>query len=112
MIYQTFCVKEKFEKIVSGEKSFVIIEDIEPVVGDLLAINEGDLVVGKYTDRSCLVYIDYICDEERYTKPGQIICSIKPCVVHKSTAPYSPQKMAHDYSVPVIMQEIGKESRW
>lgn len=61
-------------------------------MGDLLALNEYDLGKKEYTGNSCLVYIDYILNDNEYCKEGYVVMSIKPRWVGKSAD--------RDYCVP------------
>ena len=78
-----------FDDVISGKKQFEIrLNDREYQEGDYLALNEWEQtssVGGRYTGRSCLVYVDYILygaglgiglDED------YCIMGIKPCGVY------------------------------
>lgn len=80
MIHELKIQKEYFEQVISNRKTFEVRKnDRNYKVGDLLALNE--IEDGKYTNRCCLVYVDYILDDENYCKVGFVTMSIKPCYV-------------------------------
>ena len=99
MIHELKIYPDFFKAVISGEKTFEIRKNDRPFKkGDLLALNEFD---GQYyTGNSCLVYIDYIMDDADYVKKDMVVMSIKPCSVYRHTEPFSPNKLAKDYSVP------------
>lgn len=102
MIHELKTLPEYFNAVISGEKTFEVRKNDRPFTsGDLLAMNEYDAETNGYTGRSCLVYIDYILDNEDYCKDGFVVMSIKPCVIHKLGAPRNPIKLAEDYGVPL-----------
>ena len=82
MIHALKQLPEYFDSVVFGEKGFEVRKNDRPFrVGDLLALNEWDAEIERYTGRSCLVYIDYILNDEAYCKEGYVILGIKPCEV-------------------------------
>lgn len=100
MIHELKTLPKYFEAIISGKKLFEIREhDRCYMVGDLLALNEYNAEEECYTGRSCLVYIDYIVEDEEYCKKGYVTMSIKPYLGCKAEAPFRYEKLAHDYSV-------------
>ena len=71
---------EFFEDVISGRKTFEVRKaDRDFKVGDLLALNEYNPNAEKYTNRCCIVHIDYILDNLDYCKEGYVILGIKPC---------------------------------
>ena len=79
-----------FKKVVSGEKTFEVREnDRDFKTGDLLALNEYDPEIQKYTGNSCLVYVDFAMMDPKYVREGFVILSIKPCICRKVTTPAS-----------------------
>ena len=75
---------EHFNNVISGKKTFEVRKnDRDFHENDLVALNEYDSEKKEYTGRSCLVYIDYILDDEQYCLPGHIVMSVKPCRVGK-----------------------------
>lgn len=102
MIHELKTLPEYFEAIIKGEKLFEIRKnDRFFQVGDLLALNEFDVKNVLYTGRSCIVYIDYILNNEEFCKKGYIAMSIKPCLIVKQDRPFCRKKMYADYSVPL-----------
>lgn len=100
MIHELKILPEHFSKVISGEKSFEVRKNDRPYkVGDVLALNEWEPVNG-YTENSCLVYVDYILNDDDYCRLGYITMSIKPCVVWKKEEPFDRCRLTHDYSVP------------
>ena len=90
---------EHFNNVISGKKTFEVRKnDRDYKTGDLLALNEYDPEKKIYTGRSCLVYIDYILNDEQYCLPGHIVMSIKPCGVIEYGAPRSMFKEGVDYT--------------
>lgn len=104
MIHELKILPEHFENIISGKKTFEVRKyDRTYCVGDLLALNEYD---DGYTDRSCLVYVDYILKDEEFCKKDMVIMAIKPCTVRKHDAPsFDPATMRHSYAVPLVTGE-------
>ena len=103
MVHQLKTSPEYFEDIIKGKKLFEVRKnDRFFEVGDLLALNEYDEVNGVYTNRSCIVYVDYILNHATYCKEGYVIMSIKPCHVIKSDTPYNFDRLRSDYSVPLV----------
>ena len=92
-----------FEDVISGIKTFEVRKADRPFkVGDLLALNEYDPDTKEYTNRCCLVYIDYILNDSNYCKEGYVILGIKPCFVCKKNRPINEYKYDFDYTVPVV----------
>ena len=103
MIHELKIAPKYFKDVLSGKKTFEIRKNDRPFsTGDLLALNEYDPETKAYTGASCVVYVDYILDDEEYCKSGYIIMSIKPCIVHFIDRPFNPGKMAADYRVPLV----------
>lgn len=103
MIHELKIAPEYFKDVLSGKKTFEILKNDRPFRnGDLLAMNEYDPETKGYTGASCVVYVDYILDDEVYCKSGYIIVSIKPCFVHFMDRPFNPSMMTADYSVPLV----------
>ena len=103
-IHELKIQSEYFNSIVSGKKSFEVrVNDREYQKGDLLALNEMEGAI--HTGKCCLVYVDYILDNENFCKEGTVVMSIKPCYVHASEGPIRDFKMHPDYSVPMITEE-------
>lgn len=101
MIHELKILPEYFADVISGRKTFEVRKFDRPFhEGDLLALNEFDPKNKCYTGNSCLVYIDYILNDEEYCKKGYVVMSIKPCRVRKVTAPRSEINYSEDYSVP------------
>lgn len=75
---------EYFEPVIKGEKTFEIrVNDRGFKKGDYLALNE--CYEGTYTDRSCVVYVDYIFfGDGGYLPVGMVVMSIKPCEIIKT----------------------------
>ena len=97
-----------FEDVINGRKLFEVRKnDRNYKVMDLIALNEWDPDKNLYTGRSCLVYIDYILDDEVYVKEGHIVkegyivMTIKPCIVELKTSPNYAVRMECDYKVPL-----------
>ena len=106
MIHELKILPEYFNAVISGEKTFEVRrKDRRYKKGDLIALNEFD--GDSHTDNSCLVYIDYILDDERYCPEDMIIMSIKPCSVYHHTRPFNEIKMDKDYSVPLATKMGG-----
>lgn len=100
MIHELKTLPEYFEAIIKGEKLFEIRKnDRFFQVGDLLALNEFDVKNVSYTGRSCIVYIDYILNNEEFCKSGFVVMSIKPCLIAKKDRPFSMEKTYADYGV-------------
>ena len=104
MIYALPMPTEKFEDVISGRKNFLIAtDDLDYVIGDLIAINEFD-DSKNFTGRSCLVLIDYILDEDKWFKEGYIGIGIKPCYVGITTG-YDNEYNRNPFAVPVIWRK-------
>lgn len=87
----------------TAKKTFEIrLNDRPYQVGDLLALNEYLPEKDSYTDRSCVVIIDYIINDEMYCKTGFVVLGIKPCVVTSANEFYKPH-------VPVIRAKGSEE---
>lgn len=103
MIHELKQYPEHFEDVISGKKNFEVRKNDRPFKnGDLLALNEYNPDSKEYTNRSCVVYIDYILNDPNYCKEGYVILSIKPCVVMKKYSPHCEAKFEFDYSVPMV----------
>lgn len=103
MVHELKTNPEYFEDVISGRKLFEVRKnDRFFEVGDLLALNEYDEVNEVYTNRSCIVYIDYILNNSTYCKEGYVVMSIKPCNVIKREQPYNLNYMCSDYTVPLV----------
>lgn len=90
MIHEIECLTQNFEDIVSGVKTFEILEnDRNYRVGDYLAINEL-ANNGIDTGKSTLLRIDYMIDDPEYCKETMVVLGIQPCDV----APYGAGKGA------------------
>lgn len=82
-----------FDDVISGKKTFEVRKaDRHYQVGDLLALNEYDSGKKEYTGNSCLVYVDYILNDNEYCKEGYVVMGIKPRWIGKAAE--------RDYSVP------------
>lgn len=102
MIHALKQEKQYFCDVINGRKLFEVRQNDRGFkVGDLLALNEWDPETKEYTGRSCLVYIDYILDDEAYVKSGYVVMTIKPCIVRLKTRPDSPAKIGADYETPL-----------
>lgn len=102
MIHALKQEKQLFCDVLSGRKLFEVrLNDRDFKVGDLLALNEWNPETKEYTGRSCLVYINYILDDEAYVKSGYVVMTIKPCIVRPIVRPESPVKIGIDYEVPL-----------
>ena len=107
MIHELKQEHRHFEDVLKGLKTFEVRKNNRDYrVGDLLALNEYDPYSG-YSGRCCLVYIDYILNDEEYCKDGYVIMAIKPCVVHLYRTPFRPEKGTVSYEVPQIEYEEG-----
>ena len=104
MIHSLKCEKQYFDAVLSGRKSFEVrINDRDFAVGDFLALNEitGDDSMPDgwaYTERSCLVEVDYILQDEEYLQPGYVCMAIKPCAI--SRRKNNPNFVKDVYEVP------------
>ena len=105
MIHELKELPEYFNPVIEGKKLFESRKHDRPFkVGDLLALNEYDKEKQEYTGRCCLVYIDYILNEDEYCREGYITLGIKPCKVaiyDKFPRHYS-ETMLCTYAVPLI----------
>ena len=107
MIHKLKVSRGFFPDIIHWQKTFEIRKADRPFKeNDLLALNEYDVGTQCYTGNSCLVYVDYILNDEAYCKQGYVVMSIKPCLVMKSTAPKSDYKIGADYSVPYAIRKV------
>lgn len=110
MIHELKILPNYFADVISGKKTFEARRNDRPYkVGDLLALNEYIPEEKRYTGNSCLVYIDYILNDEGYCKKDHIVMSIKPCAVWRSRTPRSEFKFDVDYSVPYATRESDTE---
>lgn len=110
MIHELKILPHFFREVILGRKTFEIRKNDRPFrKGDLLALNEYDAEKQNYTGNSCLVYIDYLLENEEYCKEGYIVMAIKPCVVWKKTSPRSEMKCDYDYTVPYATRESEVE---
>ena len=101
MIHELKILPNYFADVISGKKTFEIRKFDRPFhKGDLLALNEFDAENKSYTGNSCLVYVDYILDDNEYCKQGYVVMAIKPCFVHKYDEPWDRLSLKADYSVP------------
>lgn len=99
MIHALKIKSEYFEAVISGEKLFEVrVNDRNYKVGDLLGLNEINKDE-EYTDRSCVVYIDYILE---LGHDNLVVMSIKPVATMKNDCPKNPLHMTRDYSVPLV----------
>lgn len=111
MIHELKTIPQYFNDVLSGEKSFEVRKFDRPFhKGDMLALNEFNPKTKSYTGRSCLVYIDYILNDPAYCKEGYAILAIKPCVVHRITAPRDEFRInGANYSVPLATKGDDNE---
>lgn len=101
MIHELKILPNYFADVISGKKTFEIRKLDRPFhKDDLLALNEYDAERKCYTGNSCLVYIDYILDDNEYCKQGYVVMAIKPCVVQKYVELLDGMSLNVDYSVP------------
>lgn len=101
MIHALKIKSEYFEAVISGEKLFEVrVNDRNYKVGDLLGLNEINKD-DECTDRSCMVYIDYILE---LGYDNLVVMTIKPVATRKSDCPKDPFKLIHDYSVPLVSE--------
>lgn len=106
MIHELKLSTVYFLDVILGKKTFEVRKnDRNFKLGDLLALNEYDTKLQYYTGNSCLVYIDYILENNEYCKEGYVVMTIKPCVVLKKTNPRSEISYEYDYSVPYATME-------
>lgn len=112
MIHALKTLPEYFEAVIKGEKLFEVRKnDRNYQRGDLLALNEYDKKGKAYTGRSCLVYVDYILNDEKYCKPMFVIMSIKPCCVERLHCPlWIPQEKKHTYEVPITSERRNEDA--
>ncbi len=104
MIHSLKLITDFFDDVLSGRKSFEIRQnDRNFKVGDYLALNEIILTEQEntppqcsYTGRSCMVYVDYILQDERYLPQGYVAMSIKPCAVIRT------QQDRYELDIPPI----------
>ena len=107
MIHALKQLPEYFKPVVDGIKGFEVRKNDRPFqVGDLLALNEWDAEMERYTGRSCLVYIDYILNDEAYCKEGYVILGIKPCEVvsYNRTPRYLLERNMHTYEIELATE--------
>lgn len=105
MIHQLKCERRFFEEVIAGRKTFEVREnDRDFQEGDYLALNEittgEDTPAGYcYTNRCCIVRVDYILEDEKYLQPGYVCMAIKPCGI--VTGPNDPLARGEKlYQVP------------
>ena len=107
MIHELKILPEYFEPVIKGEKTFEIrVNDRNFKKGDYLALNE--YYNGKYTGRSCAVYVDYILSDANELLPKNVVAmSIKPCTLLKTQETNAALFAAPPYwsAVPVIEEE-------
>lgn len=104
MIHELKIDSDEFNAIISGKQSFVFGDNDRPFsVGDLLALNESDS--HRWSENSCIVYVDLIMLSDEYLKKDKIVMAIKPCSVYRHTEPFNPNKLSKDYSVPLATKE-------
>ena len=108
MIHALKTLPEYFNPVIEGKKGFEVRKNDRPFQeGDLLALNEWDAKTEQYTGRSCLVYIDYILNDEAYCKEGYVILGIKPCevLIYNKLTRYLPVENKRSYEVPLATKE-------
>ena len=106
MIHELKILPHFFREVISGRKTFEIRKNDRPFrKGDMLALNEYDAEKKDYTGNSCLVYIDYLLEDNEYCKEGYIVMAIKPCEVCRYNNPHSAFKYGADYTVPYATRE-------
>ena len=106
MIHELKILPNYFADVISGKKTFEIRKVDRPFhKDDLLALNEYDAERKRYTGNSCLVYIDYILDDNEYCKQGYVVMAIKPCVVQKYVEPLDRMSLKADYGVPYATKQ-------
>lgn len=90
MIHSLKTHKQYFRAVISGMKTFEIRKnDRDFKIGDFLALNEYDAEDECYTGNSCLVYVDYILNDNKYCKTDYVVMSIKPVHATKLVSQYS-----------------------
>lgn len=105
MIHELKELPEYFNPVIEGKKLFESRKHDRPFkVGDLLALNEWDKEKQEYTGRCCLVYIDYILNEDEYCKEGYITLGIKPCevAIYNKFTRRREESIVGTYAVPLI----------
>ncbi|MBR3961234.1 MAG: DUF3850 domain-containing protein [Clostridia bacterium] len=104
MIHELKILPEYFYAVISGEKTFELrVNDRNFQKGDYLALNE--YYGGKYTGRSCMVYVDYILTSANELLPKNVVAmSIEPCQIIKTRESSEQYIEAPSYwsKVPVI----------
>ena len=106
MIHELKTMPEYFAEVISGRKTFEVRKFDRPFhENDLLALNEYDTKRKCYTGNSCLVYIDYILNDQKYCRAGYVIMSIKPCMIRRATTPFDRCQLTEDYRVPYATRE-------
>lgn len=109
MIHELKQLPNFFQDVISGKKTFEVRKNDRPFhEGDLLALNEYIPEEKRYTGNSCLVFIDYILNDEQYCKKDYVVMSIKPCSIYRHNRPFSEFKLDKDYSVPYATRESEK----
>lgn len=99
MIHQINIGDKDFSDIISGKRTFAIMDKKHIAEGDLIALNEYD-ETDTHTGNSCIVYVDYITRVHPFVKEGCVVMSIKPCEVVRFDRPYNMSMMCADYSIP------------
>jgi len=98
MIHALKIKSEYFEAVISGKKLFEVrVNDRNYKVGDLLGLNEINKDE-EYTDRSCVVYIDYILE---LGHDNLVVMSIKPVDLKRGPV-VDLLKGNIGYSVPLV----------
>lgn len=109
MIHELKILPEYFDAVIKGEKTFEIrVNDRNFKKGDYLALNE--YYNGKYTGRSCIVYVDYILsDAKELLSKGVVAMAIKPCALIKTRDKNTEIIAAPDYwfTVPIVENTEG-----
>lgn len=89
MVHALKIYPEYYEAVKSGKKPFEVRKnDRDFKVGDILALNEFDLLErkGQYTGRAIFQRITYILADEAYCKTGFVIIGISPCKITDNEA--------------------------
>lgn len=109
MIHELKILPKYFIAVTTGKKTFEIRKADRPfAVGDMLALNEFNPDIQRYTGNSCLVYVDYMLSGD-YCKEGYVVMSIKPCVAFKKERRASDIHYKLDYSVPYATRAEKEE---
>lgn len=118
MIHEIATDTGAFEDITAGRKSYIMQKDTDAMyqVGDFLALNDvvdepttdGDAVT--WTGRCSLVEVVHISrPSERYTQPGTIVLSIRPCCIGSYLEHYRHDMGRDVYEVPVYSTAKERE---